>query len=109
MVIYWLNPWFLFENTLWNPSYLSFFTAVHFWAAFHMQQKKSFWYSFLHLLAIGMAVQLHYSWPILAVISSFLFYRGIIKIHWLGLVDKTLKVAPNTILLVNKQDAYLSQ
>ncbi|WP_428357313.1 hypothetical protein [Methyloprofundus sp.] len=92
MVIYWLNPWFLFENTLWNPSYLSFFTALHFWTAFQMQHKKSFLYSFLHLLAIGMAMQLHYSWPILAVISSFLFYRGIIKIHWLGLITSAVVI-----------------
>lgn len=90
IVIYWLNPWFLFENTLWNPSYLSFFTALHFWSAFQMRQKKSFLYSFLHLFAIGMAMQLHYSWPILAVISSFLFYRGVIKIHWLGLITSAV-------------------
>lgn len=37
-------------------------------------------------------MQLHYSWPILAVISSFLFYRGIIKIHWLGLVASALVI-----------------
>ena len=107
IVIYWLNPWFLFENTLWNPSYLSFFTALHFWSAFQMQQKKSFLYSFVHLLAIGMAMQLHYSWPILAVISGFLFYRGIIKIHWLGITASALVIVISLIpylqeLLINQ-------
>lgn len=92
MLLYWFNPWFLFENSLYNPSYLFFFTALHFWTAFHLRQKQSFVYSFLHLLAIGMAMQLHYSWPILVIISSFLFFRGIIKIQWLGILTATLVI-----------------
>jgi len=87
LVLYWLNPWFLFESLLYNPSYLFFFAALHFWSAFHLREKSSFIYSFLHLLSIGMAMQLHYSWPILAVISTYLFYRNIIKINWLGIVS----------------------
>ncbi|HEX5670638.1 MAG TPA: 3-deoxy-D-manno-octulosonic acid transferase [Sulfuricurvum sp.] len=82
MLLYWLNPWFLFENILYNPSYLFFFSALHFWTAFQMREKRSFIYSFLHLLSIGMAMQLHYSWIILAFISSFLWYKKMIQIHW---------------------------
>jgi len=86
LVIYWLNPWFLFENILYNPSYLFFFSALHLWTAFKMKDEKSFTYSFLHILSIGMAMQLHYSWVILAVMSAYLFYKNIIKINWYGIV-----------------------
>ena len=86
LVLFWLNPWFLFENRFYNPSFLFLFAALHFWSAYHMREKRSFIYTFLHLLSIGMSMQLHYSWPILAVISSYLFYRGIIKVHWLGFI-----------------------
>lgn len=82
MLLYWLNPWFLFENILYNPSYLFFFSALHFYTAFQMRNKRSFVYSFLHLLSIGMAMQLHYSWIILAFISLFLWYKKMIQIHW---------------------------
>lgn len=85
LVIYWLNPWFLFENILYNPSYLFFFSALHLWTAFKMKDENSFIYSFLHLLSIGMAMQLHYSWIILAVMSAYLFYKNIIKINWYGI------------------------
>ncbi len=84
LVLFWLNPWFLFENRFYNPAFLFLFAALHFWSAYHMREYKSFFYTFLHLLSIGMSMQLHYSWPILAVISAYLFYRGIIKVHWLG-------------------------
>jgi len=84
LVIYWLNPWFLFENILYNPSYLFFFSALHLWSAFQLREKNSFFYSFLHLLSIGMAMQLHYSWIILAVMSLFLLYKNIVKVNWFG-------------------------
>lgn len=86
LVIYWLNPWFLFENIIYNPSYLFFFSALHLWTAFKMRDKSSFIYSFLHILSIGMAMQLHYSWIILAVMTAFLFYKNVIKINWYGIV-----------------------
>lgn len=108
LVLYWLNPWFLFESLLYNPSYLFFFTALHFWSAFNMHQKKSLLYTFLHLMSIGMAMQLHYSWPILAIISSYLFFRGIIKVHWMGVLYSALLIlaslTPYFLELISNQD-----
>ncbi|MFT5661980.1 MAG: hypothetical protein ACI9TV_002628 [Sulfurimonas sp.] len=85
LVVYWLNPWFLFENILYNPSYLFFFSALHLWTAFKMKNESSFIYSFLHILSIGMAMQLHYSWIILAVMTAYLFLKNVIKINWYGI------------------------
>jgi hypothetical protein len=97
MLLYWLNPWFMYENLLYNPSYLFLFAAMHFWSAFHLRQKPSFFHTLIHVLAIGMAMQLHYSWPILAVISASLVYRRLIRIHWLGLAVAVLLIAASLI------------
>ena len=86
LVIYWLNPWFLFENILYNPSYLFFFSALHLWTAFKLKEQKSFIYSFLHVLSIGMAMQLHYSWIILAIMSAVLLYKNTVKVNWYGVI-----------------------
>ncbi|MGZ5208864.1 MAG: 3-deoxy-D-manno-octulosonic acid transferase, partial [Sulfuricurvum sp.] len=86
LVLYWLNPWFLFENVLYNPSYLFFFSALHVWSAYHMREKSSFFYTFVHVAAIAMAMQLHYSWIILALISLYLYIRGIITVNWFAIL-----------------------
>jgi hypothetical protein len=86
LVLYWLNPWFLFENILYNPSYLFFFSALHIWSAYKQREKSSFLYSALHVLAIGLALQFHYSWIILSFISLYLMYRKIVKVNWYGVV-----------------------
>ena len=86
VVLYWINPWFLFENILYNPSYLFFFSALHVWSAYKLREERSFLYSFLHVLSIGMAMQLHYSWIILGIISTFLLYKNIVKVNWYGVV-----------------------
>lgn len=86
LVIYWLNPWFLFENILYNPSYLFFFSALHFWTAYKQREKSSFIYSALHVVSIGLALQFHYSWLILAILSLYLVFRKTVKINWFGVV-----------------------
>lgn len=105
LLLYWLNPWFLFENVIYNPSYLFFFTALHFWSAYHMREEKSFGYTLLHLLSIAMAMQLHYSWIILAMISLYLYIRGIIKINWFAVIAAFVVTA---LSLVPYFQAYLS-
>ncbi|HZF71581.1 3-deoxy-D-manno-octulosonic acid transferase [Sulfuricurvum sp.] len=87
LLLYWLNPWFLYENMLYNPSYLFVFSALHFWSAYHMRENKSFGYTFLHVLSIAMAMQLHYSWIVLALISFYLYLRGIIKVSWFAILS----------------------
>jgi hypothetical protein len=84
LVMYWLNPWFLFENILYNPSYLFFFSALHLWTAYQQREKSSFFYSALHVVSIGFALQFHYSWLILAILSLYLVFRKTVKINWYG-------------------------
>lgn len=97
LVLCWLNPWFQYESLLYNPSYLFLFSAMHCWSAWHMRERASFWHMIVHLLAIGMAMQLHYSWPLLAVMSSYLFWRRILKVSWSGVVVATLLIGASLI------------
>ena len=101
LVLYWLSPWLLFESLLYNPSYLFFCTALHFWTAFNMAEKKSFLLTFLHGLSIGFAMQLHYSWPVLCVISAFLWYKNIIKISWFGVFAVAATVLASLVPYIN--------
>ncbi len=97
LVLCWLNPWFQYESLLYNPSYLFLFSAMHCWSAWHMRERASFWHMIVHLLAIGMAMQLHYSWPLLAVISTYLFWRRILKVSWSGAVVAALLIGASLI------------
>jgi len=97
LVLYWLNPWFLFENILYNPSYLFFFSALHIWSAYKQREKSSFFYSMLHVTAIGLALQFHYSWIILALISLYLLYRKMVKVNWYGLFFGFVVVAVSLV------------
>ncbi|ADN09600.1 hypothetical protein [Sulfurimonas autotrophica] len=97
LVLYWLNPWFLFENILYNPSYLFFFSALHIWSAYKQREKSSFVYSLLHVTAIGLALQFHYSWIILSLISLYLLYRKMVKVNWYGVFFGALIVGISLI------------
>ena len=85
-VLYWLNPWFLSEVRLWNPSYLFFLSAVHLWTVVRMHQTRSLWVTMIHVLAVGAAAQLHLSALILFFMSVYLYYRGVVCVHWGGVI-----------------------
>ncbi len=118
LVIYWLNPWFLYDSLIYNPSYLALFTAMHLWSAYKMRDNCSVIYTIIHVLSIGMAMQLHYSWPILVIISSYLFYRKIIKVSWPGfimgglaifasLIPYLLELQVNQSIAAQESDRYI--
>ncbi|MDH3376760.1 MAG: 3-deoxy-D-manno-octulosonic acid transferase [Gammaproteobacteria bacterium] len=89
-VLYWLNPWFLSEVHLWNPSYLFFLSAVHLWTVVRMHQTRSLWVTMIHVLAVGAAAQLHLSALILFFMSLYLYYRGVVRVHWGGVIIAVL-------------------
>ena len=94
LLLCWLNPWFLFDSLLYNPAYLIFCIGLHCWTAWHMQHERSFMTTLAHVLAIGIAMQLHFSWPLLVFLSALLFYRGLLKVDWFAVL-----VAATLILL----------
>lgn len=118
LVIYWLNPWFLYDSLIYNPSYLALFAAMHLWSAYKMRDNCSVLYTIIHLLSIGMAMQLHYSWPLLVIISSYLFYRKMIMVSWFGfivggvvilasLIPYFLELQVNQSIAAQESDRYI--
>jgi hypothetical protein len=83
--LFWLSPWRVSKAVLWNPSYLFFATALHLYS-FHrlIKKPKDFWMSFLHVLAMGYAFELHPSALLLVIMSGFLYLRKSFRINWLG-------------------------
>jgi hypothetical protein len=93
-LFYWLNPWQLyFASFLWNPNYLYLFAAVHLWSALAQRQRARFWPSFLHVLGLGLALQIHASGLLLAVASLLLWGRRHFRLHWPGAIAGGLVAA----------------
>jgi len=83
--LFWLSPWRVSKAILWNPSYLFLATALHLYTFDQLIKKpKSFWMSFVHVLAVGFAFELHPSALLLVIMSGFLWLRKIFRINWLG-------------------------
>jgi hypothetical protein len=85
VALYWLNPWRLEPSAfLWNPNYLFLAGAVHLATAFGSRERPSFGLSAVHLLALGLAFQLHPGTLLLAALSGLLWWRGYWRPHWGG-------------------------
>jgi len=97
LVLFWLSPWFLYQHMLYNLAYLFFCSALHFYTAFHLREKSSFWLTFGHLVSVGLVMQLHYSWPLLVMVSGYLFVRGVIKINYWGVLAGFLVLAATLV------------
>lgn len=93
LLLCWLNPWFLFDSLLYNPAYLIFCAGLHVWTAWHLQRHRGFWFTFLHVASIGLAMQLHFSWPLLAFLSAYLWWRGVLKLNWLAVLSCVVLLA----------------
>ena len=73
--IFCLSPWRLSEVYLWNPSYLFFAVAPHFYSAYKLLKKPHLLYTALHVLSLFIAFQIHNSSIILVFMSGFLFWK----------------------------------
>lgn len=97
-VMFWLNPWRTKEVFLWNPAYVFFFTALHFWTFSRLQNlhtgnlriacsSKSlsrFFDSLLHIIALGFVIQAHISGVILSFMTGWLVFQRRMRINLLG-------------------------
>lgn len=95
VAVYWLNPWRLEPSAyLWNPNFLFLFGAVHLVTALGSRERPSFFLSLTHVLALGLAFQLHPGTLLAAVLSLLLWLRGYVRVHWGGAaVGATLALA----------------
>ncbi|WP_413575955.1 hypothetical protein ACLVWU_16340 [Bdellovibrio sp. HCB290] len=92
LLLYWLSPWRVEQTELYNPAYLFLFSAVHFYTAYHMNN-KNFWMTFFHVLTIGFCVQVHFSVLMLGILSLALWGFRYLKVNWWGFVAGSAVVA----------------
>ena len=106
----WLTPWRTSNTFLWNPSYLFFPAALHFYSAQRSSHGPRFWMSFWHVLAIGFAMQVHQSFLILIVTSCYLWVRKQVRVHWWGLAAGVLVLLASMIpfFLAMRENSHLA-
>lgn len=93
-VIYALNPWFLYDSLVYNPSYLSFGAALVLNMIVRLkreevtEKKPSFIYTFVCsmflTLGAGWCMQLHFSWPVLVALTGILWLLRGIRFNFAG-------------------------
>lgn len=109
-ILYWLSPWRLYHSTfLWNPNFMLFFGALHFWSVNRQRHRSALWPSFVLVLAIGLPAQLHASAILLIPLSLVLWWRGYFKIDLRGAALGALVVAASLLpwLMAILQDPSL--
>ena len=109
-ILYWLSPWRLYHSTfLWNPNFMLFFGALHFWSVNRQRHRSALWPSFVLVLAIGLPAQLHASAILLVPLSLVLWWRGYFKIDLRGAALGALVVAASLLpwLIAILQDTSL--
>ena len=106
-VIYWLNPWRVMLTGPWNPAFLLFCTALHFWSSYRLKNQPDAWASLIHVLSIGLAFQLHNSSVVLAITSLLLVITKTIYLRWrwviFGVILILLSLVPAILALVDQQ------
>ena len=86
-ILYWVNPWRVYHSLfLWNPNWVFFFAAVHFWTLFRQRREASFLASLVQVLSAGLLFELHGSFLVLVLLSALLWLRGYQRIHWGGIL-----------------------
>lgn len=81
-VLYWLNPGRVyFSGFLWNPNYLPVLGALHLFTAWRQRDEPSAAFSFLHVLAAGLAFQIHASFLLLIAATVALVMGRMFRLH----------------------------
>lgn len=84
LILFWFSPWRVEQTELYNPAYLFLFAGVHFWTSYKLKDEKSFFNSLLHVFALGLCAQVHFSFVILAFCSLFLLIFRMVHVDWKG-------------------------
>jgi len=108
VLVLWLNPWVQYDSLLYNPAYLIFCAGLHLYSSWRMRFEVSFKWTFLHVLAIALAMQLHFSWPLLMFMSLYLWWRQLVRVNWWAVIAVVLlalvSLAPYLSALLSNPD-----
>lgn len=92
-IFYWLNPWrILYSGFLWNPNYLFLCGAFHLLTAYGLRERGRFGLSLLHVVALGLALQINLSALSLVFASGLLWWKGYLRVRWSGVASGALLV-----------------
>ena len=108
-LLYALSPWFLYDELLYNPSYLALGAAIFLNMLVRLRvrgHKVSYATAFLSSLMLslsaGFCLQLHFSWPVLVAICGILYLRRDITISFVGIFVGLALVAATLIPYINE-------
>lgn len=87
LFLFWLSPWRLYHSSfLWEPQYLFLPAALHLFACWRARERRSFVSSLAIAASVVLAMQLHNSFLILALMTLALALRRAIHLHWPGVL-----------------------
>ncbi|MCU0304344.1 MAG: hypothetical protein MUC56_09845 [Thermoanaerobaculales bacterium] len=86
LLVLWVDPWRMaFSTHPWNSSLMLPLGMIHLATALTMSRGRVAWATFVHALTVGLGLQLHTSFAVLAILSVLLWLTGMVRVHWGGL------------------------
>ncbi len=110
LVLLWLSPWHLyFAAHVWDANYMFVFAVLHLVTAQRMAQQRDTATTAVHVMLLGLSLQIHTSGAILCILSLLLFASRRLKVSWTGFVLGTLVCAASLVpwVLAVRQDPAL--
>lgn len=85
LAVGWLSPWHLyFASHIWNANYMYVFAVLHLLSCLRLARESTALDSALHMVLIGVALQVHTSAFVLMLASGMLYWRGDIRVNMRG-------------------------
>ena len=85
LIVYCLSPWRLYHaGFLWEPGYVFLPAALHLASTYRLREQPHVGWSLLLTGTLTLAVQLHASFAVLAILTALLAARRLIRIEWRG-------------------------
>ena len=82
VLLFWFSPWRLYHSSFsWTPNYMILMGALYTWSLFELRRHRRVGWSFLHVVIVGLAFQIHPSSFLLVIASGLLLWRGYFRIH----------------------------
>ena len=106
LAVYWLSPWRLYHaGFIWEPAYVFLPAALHLASAYHLRERPHAGWSLLHAANLTLALQLHGSFLVLALLTAGLAAVRRIRLDVRGCV---LGVLAGALTLIPTAQAFVA-
>lgn len=86
-VFAWLTPWQIyFSSHIWNANFMYVFAVLHLASLLQLARRGGFWTSALHVLLLGLSIQVHTSGFVLVFCSALMSWRGGVRFDPRGVI-----------------------